>query len=99
MSIWSNLTPQHQKYVIVSITIGAAMGLLSSITAFIILSFALGAGLTISGGFALLVKSKYDKEDAKYRTWNIIFLTSIVSAIVCSTVAFFGLYSHQQGWI
>ena len=27
MSIWSNLTPQHQKYVLFSITMGAAMGM------------------------------------------------------------------------
>lgn len=99
MSIWNDLTPQHQKYVLFSISIGAALGLLSSIIAFAIISLIAGAGLTVSGGFAILMRSKYDKTEAKYRVWNIIFLMSIVSAIVCASVAFFGLYAHQQGWV
>jgi uncharacterized membrane protein YidH (DUF202 family) len=99
MKIWDELTLQHKKYVVISISVGATIGLLSSIVAFIIISLIIGAGLTITGGFAFLMKSKYDKEEAKYRTWNIIFLTAIISAVICSTIAFFGLYSHQQGWI
>jgi thiamine transporter ThiT len=96
---WKELTPQHQKYVIFSITIGASLGLFSSIISFTILSLITGAGLTITGGFAAMMKSRYDKEEAEYRTWGIIFLTSILCAITCAGVAFFGLYCHQNGMI
>lgn len=96
---WNDLSPQHQKYFVLSISVGASIGLVSSMISFVVLSLITGAGLTITGGFAALMKTKYDKEEAEYRTWSIIFISTIFSAITCAAVAFFGLYAHQIGWI
>lgn len=93
------LTDRHKLYAILSIAVGAVLGLLSSVVAFFILSLIVGAGLTITGGFAFLMKSKYDKEEAKYRVWQTIALTSLLCAIFCVVFTIIGLYAHQEGLI
>ena len=99
MSIWDELTPQHKKYAILSVSIGAIFGLLSSVVAFIIISLVAGAGLSVTGGYAIIAKSKLEKDDARNRVYLTIAITSIACAVACFVFTLIGLVAHQRGLI
>jgi uncharacterized membrane protein len=93
----SILTDRHKLYACLSIAIGAVLGLLSSLSAIIILGFLVGGGLTLTGIWSL--SKSLDEGEARRRTFLLVALCSILCAVFCFIFTVAGLYAHQQGWI
>jgi len=91
------LTKRHSLYACLAFLGGGIATALATILSIIAISIIFGGTLSFIGGFSILFRNMYDKQETTYKLITLAAIATMIGATICFIIAVIGLTMHQGG--